>query len=167
VPKSGKAKTKQASKSKPVPPAEAKGTPVCIAALYCNTAVIGEDKTVTIVQTLDTITFGPDLEFKLGEAVEIGGLTRLVVMLKRDNATGRHELPLVFTSPSGETDVIGIIVQDFSENAGPEVGYNLVIPIRIVWRGEGLYWLQIKSTTNKVIARTPLRLKTTPKRVAK
>jgi hypothetical protein len=55
-----------------------------------------------------------------------------------------------------------MLVVDFEEDTGPDAGYNLVSPVRFVWRGDGLYWLEVKSTKNKVIARTSLRLNTHP-----
>jgi hypothetical protein len=158
VAKSRKAKSKRTTKTQRQPVAGAKGTPVCIAALYCNNVVTSDDRALTIVQTLDTIIFASGTKFELGTAVEVGTPIRLVVMLKRDGATGRHELRLVLTGPSGETDSIGQIVQDFAEDTAPELGYNLISPVRFVWRGEGLYWLDVKTKAGKVIARTALRL---------
>jgi hypothetical protein len=162
VAKSGKGKPKRVPKSQATHTAEAKGTPVCIAALYCNNVVTSDDMALTIVQTLDTINFVSGTKFELGAGVEVGTPIRLVIMLKRDDATGRHELLLGMTGPSGETDPIGLMVQDFGGDAPPELGYNLISPVRFVWRGEGLYWLEVKTKSGKVIARTALRLNIAP-----
>jgi len=134
------------------------GTPVCIAALFCDSAFIDEYQTMTIIRTIDTITFPSGIEHKPGEVVELEGSNRLVIMLKRDDATGLHELPVDYLSPSGKVDRVGLIRQAFSKDVEPEAGYNFVSRIQFIWRGDGLYWLRIHSG-KRIIAKTALRVK--------
>jgi hypothetical protein len=161
VAKSGKTKSKKDTKPRATAPVEATGAPVCIAALYCDSAFTDKDDNVTIVRTIDTITFPAGTEYEPGEHVELGGPAKLVVMLKRDDATGLHEMPVDYLGPSGEVDLVGLVRQDFPVTVGPEEGYNYVGPIQVVWRGQGLYWLRIHHK-DKIIAKTALKLLIAP-----
>jgi len=80
----------------------AHGLPVCIAALFCDQVVVGEDKMLTLVRTLDTINLPPGTSYKLGEPVEFGGSARLVILLKRGDADGRHEFPVTILGRQGD-----------------------------------------------------------------
>jgi hypothetical protein len=155
--KPNKPKATPAPKSPAAPVAT--GTPVCIAALFCDAAVTGVDKMVTIIRTIDTIVFPQDTQMEIGAPIQLSTPNRLVIMLKRYDAVGRHELPVfqVFTE-TDKTEPIGLIAQDFAEE-DPATGYNFIGPVQFVWRGEGLYWLEIRTKSNTIIARTALRLK--------
>jgi hypothetical protein len=145
---------------------ESSGTPVCIAALFCESVVVGDDKTLTIVRTIDTLTLPPGIQPKTDEPMEFTGAAKLVVLLKQASAKGQHEITLTVMNPLNKREPIGFIRQDFPTDAAPEVGYNFVAPVRILWRGEGLYWIEIRSG-KQVIGKTPLRIKfaaTTDKR---
>jgi hypothetical protein len=135
-----------------------RGTPVCIAALYCNSVVNGQDNTLSIIQTIDTIFISPETQFKIGEVVDLGGPLRLVVLLKQGDAVGRHEMEVSYRNPDGTRDPIGKLWQDFPPNAPPEMGYNFIAPVRLRWRGLGLYWLELR-LGKKLLARTPLNVK--------
>jgi hypothetical protein len=152
-----------------VPPlAKATGEPVCVAALFCDSAFLDKDNLATIIRTIDTITFPSGAEpTTLGQTVELAGATRLVILLKQGDAVGRQELPVVFVGPHGETDTVGLLTEVFRDNAGPHTAYNSVVPIQFVWRGEGWYWLEVRTKANKVLAKTPLRLAIGPSQQTK
>jgi hypothetical protein len=99
----------------------------------------------------------PEKQFKDGEAVEVSGNCRMVIVLKRDTAEGLHQLEVSFASPTGEIDRIGVLAPAFSKDVSKESGYNIVSPIRFVWRGQGVYWLQIKHNKS-IIMRSPLKI---------
>ncbi len=135
------------------------GTPVCTAMVLCDNAITGADSTLSIIRVIDTITFGTsELSFKIGDGVELGHV-KLVVMIKRGDAAGSHELPLAVVGPppSRKRDVVGTITPDFS-GVDPESGYNLLTVLRLRWRGPGLYWLELRSG-QRTIARSPFKIK--------
>jgi hypothetical protein len=140
-------------------PVPASGMPVCIAALFCEQVVIGGDQRLTLVNTLDTINLPPSIH-NPGEAIEIAG-ARLVILLKRADAVGVHELEVSYVSESGDVDPVGLLQPSFPSNDPPETGYNYYAPIRMFWRGSGLYWLQIRHG-KKLLAKSALRLRMAP-----
>jgi hypothetical protein len=125
--------------------------------LFCESVVTGEDKTLTLVRTVDTITLPPEIAAKMEGYVDFGGAAKLVVLLKQANAVGHHEIIVAVRNPSKTVDPMGLIQQDFPANAEPEVGYNFVTPVRLKWRGKGLYWIEVR-VGKQLLARTPLRI---------
>lgn len=151
---------KKTKRRKPI-----RGTPVCIAALFCDAALVDKDGMVSIVRTLDTLIFSPDRPVaEIGIPTELhNSPAKMVVLLKRHDAVGTQPISIIQTAPSGDTEPIGLVVVDFKAGAGPETGYNFIGPIRFVWRGEGLYWFAVQTKDGTVLARTALRLKIGPK----
>jgi hypothetical protein len=141
------------------PPTQVRGMPICVAALFCDSAFLDKDNLVTIIRTIDTLTFPKGAEpTELGITVELAGPTRLVIMFKQDDAQGRHELPVIQIGPKGESDPIGLIVEEFRQDAGKHTAFNSVVPVQFVWRGPGWYWLEVRNKANKVLAKTPFKL---------
>ena len=88
-------------------------------------------------------------------------------MLKQNDATGRHELPVIVIGPHNESDAVGLISRRLRDNAGEHTAYNSVVPVQFVWRGEGWYWLQVQTKTKRSCASTPFQLRIGPSEQSK
>jgi hypothetical protein len=155
------AKTRTTTRTTKVARTEPTGEPVCIAALFCDSVVTGDDKRLTLVRSLDTINLPPGTTYKSGEPLEFGA--QMVILLKQANAVGDHDLLVTVQGPHpGDSDVLGVLRANFTADADQETGHNFISPIRLVWRGAGLYWFHLQTKARKVIAKTALRIRNLP-----
>jgi hypothetical protein len=136
--------------------AQATGTPICIGFFFADHAVLGEDKSVTVVRTVDTITM-PQLPTVEDATLMLLRPLKLVIILKGDNAKGKFSIAILCTGPDAEKAPVGVAEYVIGPDDRPESGVNVVTDACVLWRGPGLYWLELE--TNGIrLGRTPLRI---------
>jgi hypothetical protein len=140
---------------------KAKALPVCMAMVLCDQVILGTDKVFSAIRIVDTVTVPRDESERFEGAVEFS-TTRLLVILKRGDATGEFAVGLISTDPSGKRVPVGAAaISRFGEPDDPDDpvgGASINSPARIVWGGEGVYWLELQ-INGVVVAKTPLRIK--------
>lgn len=128
------------------------GLPICVAMVPCDQVIMGADGTATVVRIVDTIGVPPERATK-GGAIQIGGVY-LFMLVKNGDATKDYEVNVGIVDPSGKRSTIGK-TEKITPNT-PESGRNIVMPIVVVWAGDGLYWYEA-SVGKSRIARAPVR----------
>lgn len=131
------------------------GIPLCPVMAVCNQVVVGDDKVATLVRLVDTVGLSPTEHRTIGEPAEFAGLT-LFMAIRRGDSSGKFSLVLSVIDPSGKRTVSGTV--NYEALGGPESGTSVTGPLRIVWEGAGLYWIELSTQKKKLIARMPLRL---------
>jgi hypothetical protein len=123
--------------------------------VYCDKVIIGEDKTATLVRVYDTIGIPPGNSPKIGDMIEMRDST-LFVSIKKGNASGKNDLFAVCIDPSLTETPLGLL--PYTAVGTAESGANGILPVRIRWAGEGIYWTELRTADGRVVARTPAKI---------
>lgn len=130
------------------------GLPVCVAIVVCNQVVNGNDGTATLVRIVDTIGIDAETPPNKGDRFEVSSVS-LFVSMKNADAKKKYELIFDVLDPSGTRSRIGHAV--INPVGNPEAGQQIISPVRVLWGGEGVYWIEL-TIGESLIGRSPIRL---------
>jgi hypothetical protein len=139
--------------------AQATAMPICVGLFFADHAILGDDKTLTVVRTVDTVNLREAPPIEHGDTLVLDPL-KLVAMLKTGNARGKFNLAFLSVNPGGTRSPIGIAPEAAFEGP-PESGANVVAEVGLEWHGPGLYWIELE-VNGVQLARTPLKLNVPP-----
>lgn len=88
---------------------------------------------------------------------------KALIVLKSDQARGRHTISLRMEEPSGQQAEIGEMPVLFE---GEDRGANLVVDLALSLDQEGLHWIDVLLDEETVLTRMPLRVIYQPQRTA-
>ena len=148
---------KPASRSEKKKKAEADETgksPLCTAMFACDNVIVADDKTVSIIRIIDSITLSAEEKHKMGSGLDFSNL-RFFAAVKAGGARGKLTFLLLCTDPRGSSHPIGSAEATFDN--GPESGANIISPLRLHWGGSGVYWFELQYN-GLTLARTPIKL---------
>ncbi len=131
------------------------GLPACVAFVLCDNVIVGNDLTPSLIRLLDTVGVPPDANRKIGDRLEVFGVT-LFISVRRGDAEASTRLVVQSVDPAGKRDRIGEL--RYKDVAQPYRGTNTQAPLLVRWRGEGLYWYELATPDGTVIAKLPFRL---------
>ncbi len=127
------------------------------AAAFCDKVLQEADGVLSLIRLVDRIVIsaqspeGAELPAELPEG---GALTTtFVVMMKADDAQGRHPVTIRIQQPSGtylEDKTVDVMFE------GNDRGVNLVLNIQVP-AIEGLYWFEVY-INDTLVTRAPLRV---------
>ena len=130
------------------------GPYIQVAAL-CERVLREADGVLSLIRVVDRITHtgrGPDAPV---EMPEFRNPLTLVLALKSGRTRGRHEITITPELPSGETlQTVAMTVQMEGEGRG----INIVSPMDIPYRLEGLYWFNVYFD-GRILTRLPLEVR--------
>ncbi|MFC2069748.1 DUF6941 family protein [Chloroflexota bacterium] len=126
-------------------------------AAFCERLLREGDGVLSLIRIVDRIThteYGPNAPHDMPE---IQYPLTLVLTLKSGTARGRHDITITPEQPSGET------LRPFTQSImmeGENKGANMVMPINMPYKFEGLYWFNIMFD-DQIMTRIPLEVRYT------
>ena len=121
---------------------------------FCEKTLQEADGVISLIRVLDRITItaeGPEVPAELPPGGAIN--TTMVVMLKSDDARGRHPLKIRMQLPSGAYGPDQEVDAVFE---GEERGVNLIVNMTLE-AIEGIYWFEVY-VNNRKLTKMPLRV---------
>jgi hypothetical protein len=132
--------------------------PVCPAMVICDRVIVAEDdKTVSAIRLVDTISLPYDVVETGSKGAELSAL-KLLVIIRKGEASGVINLKLVCADPTGKRDTIGTSEPITLEGDDPLTGTTLITSVRLINIKNGVYWIELLAN-DSLIARTPLRVR--------
>lgn len=131
------------------------GGPYIQLATLCEKVLQEKDGVMSVIRVIDTLNIqagaGAPEEMPAGQVV----LT-MVITLKAGMLTGKYEVKVVPTSPSGK------VMQGSASTIpvyfeGNDRGMNLILNIGLHIKEEGVFWFDV-SVVNQLLTRIPLRV---------
>lgn len=136
-------------------------------AVFCDGTVVGEDKALSIIRIIDTVTQQAIGAEPPDEMPPFVVKTKLVVSLKADQARGRYKLKLRPEAPDGRHLPVQEQVVHLE---GGHTGVNVIVDVNLGVDLEGVYWfdvlLEVAPGTDRLLTRIPLRVVYQPQRTA-
>ena len=124
-------------------------------ATLCERVLREADGVISLIRIVDRVTHTERGSNPPQDMPEIHYPLNIVLTLKSGTARGRHDVTMTPEQPSGETlPPITLSVNMEVENKG----VNIVSPIDIPLKYEGLYWIKI-DFDGTVITRIPLEVR--------
>src|SRR5690242_2028947 len=109
--------------------------------VLCDMVIQSTDKTVSAVRLVDTINLPQDYQHSAGDAIQFD-TPKLFISLKKGDAVGEFALEILSCDPSGKKTSVGM-AEHVDLGNEPQSGRVLVQPVRVVWNGEGVYWIEL------------------------
>jgi hypothetical protein len=122
-------------------------------ATFCDRVLQEQDGVLSIIRMVDRINVSAQGTDAPAELPDSRVKTTLVVILKSDDARGRHELKIRVNLPSGQTAEEQKLDVIFD---GDERGVNLILEMEFAVI-EGLYWFDVL-LNEQLLTRVPLRV---------
>ena len=149
-----------------MPPTPHSTGPFVAVAALCEKVIQDTDNTVSVIRIVDRVTItatGPEPPEQMPP--HNLGLTALV-MLRRGEARGRHQIRIRPEAPGGEERLAVEVPAHFE--GSEEQAVNLIIDLAgFVVEREGLWWFDVLfGDQDALLARIPLRVVYQPLRVA-
>lgn len=139
--------------------------PFVSVAVFCDSAVVGEDKALSIIRIIDTVmqnTAGPEPPEDMPPFML---RTKLVLSLKAGRAKGRFNLKIRPEAPDGRQ------LEAQGQSVHLEGGYsgvNIITDVQLGVDLEGIYWFDILFERTRgedvLLTRVPLRIQYQPQR---
>ena len=124
-------------------------------AAFCERVLREGDGVISLIRVVDRVTHAERGSNPPQDMPEFRYPLTMVLNFKSGTARGRHEITITPEQPSGETlQPVTISVTMEGENKG----INVVSPIDIPYKYEGLYWFKI-DFDGQVITRIPLEVR--------
>jgi hypothetical protein len=134
------------------------------AALVCEKAIVGEDKTLSLIRIVDTITLPEGLTVPAGAAFELTNLALVIILKTGEGKPGKHKVHFHWVMPSG--DIFLAAESDIDLRDVPQSGgANLISHLRLRWEKAGLYFIEVR-VDGDVVSRVPLNVQTSQVSVA-
>lgn len=127
--------------------------PLCTALFICEKIIVSKDEVLSAVRIVDHLALAQMAGVKPGDPVELGAFTVLATVKKGGAKDGDFDVSVSCTGPTGHKDVIGSYHMTL-EGPANQHG-NMLIPLRVRWFGEGMYWLNLETDAGDTIARSP------------
>lgn len=129
------------------------------AAVFCDSALIGNDGALSLIRIIDTVTqttTGDDPPEQMPAFVMD---TKLVISVKAGEARGRYKIKLRPEAPDGRH----MRTEDYAiQLEGGHSGVNLITDVHIRLELEGIYWFDILFVAapgnERLLTRVPLRV---------
>lgn len=130
------------------------GGPYLQAAVLCEKVIEDKEGILSLIQIIDRTTVtvqGPDAPEKM-PPVPLNA--QLVLMFKTGFAKGSHQVKIRAKTPDG-VPLPEVSLPIHLE--GDDRGTNLILPVQLVLKEEGLYWFDI-FIGERLVTRVPFRL---------
>src|SRR4051794_33369007 len=128
------------------------------AAVFCDMTIVGQDGTLSIIRIVDQITqttTGPEPPQTMPAFVLA---TKMVIILKADEARGRYSLKIRPEAPDGRQ--LPAMEQALQLDGGHR-GVNLLVDVHLAVDLEGVYWFDIlfvpAPDEERLLTRVPLQ----------
>ena len=135
---------------------KSRSLPLCTAMLLCERVIIDKDDASSAIRIVDTLTIPPNDLLKTDKPCQFNQVN-LLVLLKNGKANGKFSFKIVCRSESGKRKLVtgrGTL----TVKGPPEGGGITTSPLRLIWHGPGLYWIDLL-IDDKTVATTPVRIK--------
>lgn len=119
-------------------------------ATFCETAIIGNDSSLSIIRILDRIGIAGMTAEMQPQPLQL----KMAIVLKSDEMRGQYQVRIRCTSPRGAiTD--GPEIPFLFE--GEDRGVQVVLPAAVLATEAGLYWFDLM-IEDEILTRVPMRV---------
>jgi len=131
--------------------AQSFGGPYVQVAAICTTPLVDQQGALSVIRMQDRIQLAGITDQMQPQPLN---MLSLVVALKSGEVTGKYQIRVIPTTPSG-TQLPGIDTSALFE--GQERGCVIITPLGVVAEEEGLYWFDV-IVQGQLVTRIPLRV---------